>query len=121
MDLSSPSSIEDWLSLPELRPPHVASAIDKGSIYQVDAVGLLVVTVKSCKRKRVRPVMVTNGKCLLPTAEIKFGDETQHCRLPPDFSNWVVECMALNREGLNRLPGKVEFGILNGHAFGEFR
>ncbi|WP_425952963.1 hypothetical protein [Ralstonia pseudosolanacearum] len=113
------ASVAEWLALPELSIPVVASEADKGTIFMVHKVGFLFVNTADCRAAKLDSPSVADGKSALPTASVDFAGKVTLCRLPTALAEWAFSCVALAQQGIRSFPGKVEFGVLRGRAYAE--
>jgi hypothetical protein len=114
------TSIEEWLSLPELSIPSLATDKETGSICTVIKVGFLGVSEADCRKMRIRAKPVVGNKCVLPTSVVEQNGARQLVRLSLDLAPWVIDCVTLANTGRKPFPSKVEFGELNGRLYAEF-
>jgi len=120
MSQSIVKDIAGWLALPELQLPAIDSPQELGTTYMVRKVGFLIVPeaglppeLSSAERQ--------GNKRLLPTAVVDFDGEATLCRLPLALSGWAQYCVGAAHTVTNPFPSEVEFGVLRGRAYAEFK
>lgn len=113
-----PASAKDWLSLPEVLLPEVASELAEGTTYEVRKVGFLGVPQSSCPAALLGAQAV-GDKVLLPTVTAVVNGDALLCRLALELSPWALSCVEMAHAGHNPFPSKVEFGRMNGRAYAE--
>ncbi|CAB9541247.1 hypothetical protein BROOK1789B_1773 [Bathymodiolus brooksi thiotrophic gill symbiont] len=50
-----------------------------------------------------------------------FDGQYELCSLPVALSEWVQECVYMAFTGMNMLPAKVEFGVLNNRVYAKIK
>jgi hypothetical protein len=112
------TSFEDWLKLPEVAIPKIASSAGSGSVYRVHKVGFLLAKLDPCPPE-YQSAEQAAGKRLLPTAVVDFDGAEQLCKLPIELSAWTKFCVGAAHAGDNPFPSEVEFGRLDGRVYAE--
>ena len=118
-DKKKVTSVPEWLELSEPLLPEVKNQDDNGTIYKVKKVGFLFASLAECKEHGLEPTLRQGDQCLLPTAILDWDGVDELCRLPFSLSEWAEMTVAMAHSGMNSLPLKVEFGILNGRPYAE--
>ncbi len=112
---TTPRSIADWKSLPELQVGKIAKPQESGIIYPVTKVGMLLVNVSDCQKQGLGEAKPMVGdQTALPTVTIRAEAGATLFRLPLQLAQWAAHTCALAEQGTNMLPGDIEFSDLNG-------
>lgn len=114
------ASPAEWLTLPEISCPSIASSDVRGSEYLVWKVGFAAATKDQCEEAGIDAEVGPADKCILPTVVIAFPNTKRLCRLPLELAQWAFDCVAMVRAGALEFPSKIEFYMLNGRPYAEF-
>jgi hypothetical protein len=114
------TDLAGWQALPELQLPAIESPDQQGSTYMVKKVGFLAVP-ESELTNDLRAAKAELDRRLLPTAVVDFNGQDTLCRLPLGLSDWAQYCVGAALSLTNPFPSEVEFGVLRGRAYAEFK
>jgi hypothetical protein len=108
-------SIDEWKALPELRVGRIATPQERGTIYSVTKVSILVVSVSDCQIQGLSEVKpIVGDKTALPTITVSTEAGFTQYRLPVHLAAWAASTCALAEKVTDLLPSDVEFSDLNG-------
>lgn len=119
MDQSKVASAIEWLALPELAVPVIASTSEAGAVFVVHKVGFLFLDAADCRKAKIEAPIVDRGKCALPTVTADYAGQRTLCRLPLDLSEWALSCVAMAQQGRRPFPCRIEFGSIEGRMYAE--
>lgn len=119
MEQSKVESATEWLALPELAVPVLATTNETGSLFMVHKVGFLFLDVADCREAKIEAPIVDRGKCALPTITADYAGERTLCRVPLELSEWALSCVAMAHRGIRPFPCQVEFGSIDGQMYAE--
>lgn len=115
-------AVPDWLRLPELPLPTIASEQQTGSVYRVLRVSAYLVSESD--RFFLREVFgradLADGLVSLPSVTVEEAGSPQAYRLPLPLAGWAMDTAALGVAGGLEFPTDVEFGILRGRPYADF-
>jgi len=118
---TTPRSIAERKSLPELHVGRIATPQENAIIYSVIKVGMLLASVSDCQEQGISEAKPMVGEqAVLPTVTIRAEAGATLFRLPLQLSSWAVRACALAEQGNKMLPGDVELSDLNGIISADF-
>lgn len=108
----------EWLALPEITAPVIATVEQKGSVCTVHQNDLLFVDAADCHEAKFKAPSIAVEKCALPTiiADFAKGPSALY-RLPLELTNWAFSCIFSAQQGFRSFPAKVEFGRLDKRVY----
>lgn len=112
-------SAKEWSELPEFEFPVLKGEHESGVVLDVLKVGFILVPETDYDAIGLHLKQKYQGKCVLPTAVIRNDVDVQLVKLPVDLSSWVFDTVRCAQFGLQCLPGKIEFGELDGRKYAE--
>ncbi|MCH8907867.1 MAG: hypothetical protein IH840_12335 [Candidatus Heimdallarchaeota archaeon] len=100
-----------WLKLQEIAIPRITHSSEKGIIYYVLRLGFDSVANSVCTELGIGD-SPAEGRAILPTVSIQFGEGIYDYRLPLHYSGWVYQTLDMS---LVEFPANIEFYEKNGN------
>ncbi len=111
---------KEWMNLPELPTPILASSNDNGAVFVVENISFYITTPSECNQLGLTAERLTDGRFALPIVCVKQDNASTYFRTPLELTGWIFQAIDLFRDSAGSLPSQIEFGVLGGRTYAEF-